>query len=224
MRSFFEQNKSILKTAFWVLISVGGFYAVQAFAVIRPPVVVAPVGPGGIQVPPAVVTRPPAVKPAVAPAVKPAVAPVVKPVVQPLHPLVPPSVIPAPAGPGGIHVSPVTPVFPVVKPAAPVPPSSNQATFGDLAIGVTGSFSGMGSLMIATAYLAGIGFSIAAIFKFKQHRDNPTQIPVGTPLALFIIGIILIFFPGIVKPTGSTIFGGNAISGGFSGNTNGLPQ
>ena len=98
-----------------------------------------------------------------------------------------------------------------------------EANLGNLATDVTGSFSGIGSLMIATSYLAGIGFSIAAIFKFKQHRDNPTQIPIGTPIALLVIGIILIFFPGIVKPAGSTIFGENATSGGFSGNTGGLP-
>ncbi|OGT06130.1 MAG: hypothetical protein A2X78_02040 [Gammaproteobacteria bacterium GWE2_37_16] len=99
-----------------------------------------------------------------------------------------------------------------------------ENNLGNLASGVTGSFTGIGSLMIATSYLAGIGFAIAAIFKFKQHRDNPTQIPIGTPLALLIIGIVLIFFPGIIKPAGTTIFGSSNTAGGFSGNTNLLPQ
>lgn len=98
-----------------------------------------------------------------------------------------------------------------------------EDNLGNLARGVTGSFSGIGSLMIATSYLAGIGFAIAAIFKFKQHRDNPTQIPIGTPIALLIIGIILIFFPGIIKPAGTTIFGSSSTAGGFSGNTAYLP-
>ena len=99
-----------------------------------------------------------------------------------------------------------------------------ENNLGNLASGVTGSFTGIGSLMIATSYLAGTGFAIAAIFKFKQHRDNPTQIPIGTPLALLIIGIVLIFFPGIIKPAGTTIFGSSNTAGGFSGNTNLLPQ
>ena len=98
-----------------------------------------------------------------------------------------------------------------------------EDNLGQLARGVTGSFTGIGSLMIATSYLAGIGFAIAAIFKFKQHRDNPTQIPIGTPLALLIIGIVLIFFPGIIKPAGTTIFGSSNTAGGFSGNTELLP-
>jgi intracellular multiplication protein IcmD len=89
----------------------------------------------------------------------------------------------------------------------------------DVATNITSAFKSVGELMIATAYLAGIGFVIAAIFKFKQHRDNPTQIPIGTPIALLVIGIFLVFLPGIIGPTGSTIFGGsqNNFAGGFRG-------
>lgn len=91
---------------------------------------------------------------------------------------------------------------------------------GGMAGSITESFSNVGRLMISTAYIAGIGFSIAAIFKFKQHRDNPTQIPIGTPIALLAIGIILIFLPGIIAPAGETIFGSNNVNnaaGGFTG-------
>lgn len=63
------------------------------------------------------------------------------------------------------------------------------------------------SLMITVAYLAGIGFGIAAIFKFKQHKDNPTQVPVGTPFALLIVSILLVFLPGIFKPAAKSVFG-----------------
>ena len=44
---------------------------------------------------------------------------------------------------------------------------------GTLASNVTQSYENIGKLMVSTAYLAGIGFGIAAIFKFKQHKDNP---------------------------------------------------
>ena len=50
--------------------------------------------------------------------------------------------------------------------------------------------------------LAGLGFGIAAIFKFKQHKDNPTQVPIGTPFALLAISVLLVFFPAIYKPAG----------------------
>ena len=35
-----------------------------------------------------------------------------------------------------------------------------------------------------------------AIFKFKQHKDNPTQVPVGTPVAMLAISAALVFLPG----------------------------
>jgi len=90
---------------------------------------------------------------------------------------------------------------------------------GNLAGHVTGSFQQLGKLMAATSYLAGFGFAIAGVFKFKQHKDNPTQIPMGTPIALLAVGIILIFLPGIIRPAGVTIFGNNVdnAAGGFTG-------
>lgn len=94
-------------------------------------------------------------------------------------------------------------------------------TIGNLADNITGSFQQLGKLMAATSYLAGFGFAIAGIFKFKQHKDNPTQIPMGTPIALLAVGIILIFLPGIIRPAGFTIFGNAATledtAGGFKG-------
>lgn len=91
---------------------------------------------------------------------------------------------------------------------------------------ITDAFKGLGQLMIAISYLAGIGFTIASIFKFKQHKDNPTQIPMGTPIALLGVGIILIFLPAIVGPIGETIFGTatyQSSAGGYKGTGGGLP-
>lgn len=99
-------------------------------------------------------------------------------------------------------------------------------SFGDNTVGlakvastVTASFTSIGELMAATAYLAGFGLTIAAIFKFKQHKDNPAQIPMGTPIAMLVIGICLIFLPGFIKPAGETIFGSSAndVAGGYTG-------
>lgn len=91
-------------------------------------------------------------------------------------------------------------------------------SLGSLAQNLTGSFKQIGQLMIGVAYLAGIGFGIAAIFKFKQHKDNPTQIPVGTPFALLAISVLLVFLPGLYQPAGKSIFGsGTLTAGGFTG-------
>lgn len=95
-----------------------------------------------------------------------------------------------------------------------------------LANNVTKSIGAFGELLISISYLAGIGFMVAAIFKFKQHKDNPTQVTVGTPIAMLFIGIGLVFLPYIVTQAGTTIIGKTPTSGqagGFTGNTSGLP-
>lgn len=92
-----------------------------------------------------------------------------------------------------------------------------QQTLGDLADNVIDSFESIGTLMIAASYIGGFGLTIAAIFKFKQHKDNPTQIPIGTPIALLVIGIILVFLPALFGSAGETVFKGEQEVGGFKG-------
>lgn len=95
--------------------------------------------------------------------------------------------------------------------------------FTEIADRLGTAFQGLARLMIAVSYLAGIGFVISSIFKFKQHKDNPTQIPLGTPLAMLVIGVVLIFLPAIIGPIGTSIFGENAKVGGFKGELQGIP-
>ena len=66
--------------------------------------------------------------------------------------------------------------------------------------------------MMGISYVAGIGFFIGAIFKFKQHKDNPTQIPMGTPIALLMIAMSLLFMPYLIKASGGTFAGDEAES------------
>jgi intracellular multiplication protein IcmD len=81
---------------------------------------------------------------------------------------------------------------------------------------VRGNFKAVAKLITAAAYIAGFGFAFAAILKFKAHKDNPTQIPVGTPIALIFIAAALIFLPTIFGVAGKTMFK-NAKAGGVSG-------
>ena len=57
------------------------------------------------------------------------------------------------------------------------------------------------------AYIAGLGFMIASFYKFKQHKDNPTQVPVGNPITMIAIATLLLFIGSLVAPIGETIFG-----------------
>lgn len=69
---------------------------------------------------------------------------------------------------------------------------------------ITSSLSNLGKLITAGSYLAGLGFAIASSFKFKQHKDNPTQIPVGTPIALVFIAAALLFLPSLATNLSSS--------------------
>lgn len=90
-------------------------------------------------------------------------------------------------------------------------------TLGDMASSITDSFTNIAKLITAGSYLAGLGFSVGAIMKFKQHKDNPTQIPIGTPIALVFIAAALLFLPTILGVAGQTMFGGAGTTAGPKG-------
>ena len=85
--------------------------------------------------------------------------------------------------------------------------AGNGVTLGTMASSITQTFTNVAKLITAGSYLAGLGFSVGAIMKFKQHKDNPTQIPIGTPIALVFIAAALLFLPSILGVTGATMFG-----------------
>ena len=105
--------------------------------------------------------------------------------------------------------------------------ASAFATEGDLssvADSISGGFGSFLSLMLSGAYLAGFGFLIGAVFKFKQHRDNPTQVPIGTPFMMMMVSVALIFLPSLVSSSGSQVFGSGAKAVGVSGTGSSLTQ
>jgi len=54
---------------------------------------------------------------------------------------------------------------------------------------------------------AGLGFIAAALLKFKQHKDNPTQHHVPESVALLLLGVALLILPTIINSTTGTIIG-----------------
>lgn len=95
----------------------------------------------------------------------------------------------------------------------------SSMTIGDVAVNIQQSFPPIIQLLVATSYVSGLGFGIAAIFKFKQVKDNPTQIPVSTPFALLGTSAMLVFLPALFAPVGVTLFGDDLQSGTPSGST-----
>jgi intracellular multiplication protein IcmD len=94
---------------------------------------------------------------------------------------------------------------------------ARSATVADIAKNVSGTFGAIAKLITAGAYVGGMVFFVVAILKFKQHKDNPSQIPIGTPIALLFVAAALIFLPTIFGTAGETIFGQGAKTAGIEG-------
>lgn len=90
---------------------------------------------------------------------------------------------------------------------------------GGVAANVTSNLSNIAKLVTAGSYVAGMAFAVGAIAKFKAHKDNPTQIPIGTPIMLLFVSAALIFVPSVFKATGTTLFGASGTVAGVSGIT-----
>jgi intracellular multiplication protein IcmD len=90
---------------------------------------------------------------------------------------------------------------------------------GAVAAKVTGNVANIAKLITAASYVAGMAFVVGAIVKFKAHKDNPTQIPIGTPIALLFVGAALIFVPTVFRVSGQTMFGASGQVSTVSGLT-----
>ncbi|MAJ82501.1 MAG: type IV secretion protein IcmD [Legionellales bacterium] len=99
-----------------------------------------------------------------------------------------------------------------------------EVGLGHIAVGLLHQYKYFASLILGTAFIAGLCFFVAALFKFKQHKDNPAQVTIGTPFAMIAISVGLIFLPSFIKPTGESLFGvAQTVSSGVSGDISQLP-
>ena len=80
-------------------------------------------------------------------------------------------------------------------------------TIGAVASNITESFVNVAKLITGGCYLAGLGFAVTAILKFKQHKDTPQQVTIGQPIAMVFIAAALLFLPSILNMAGYTMFG-----------------
>lgn len=95
---------------------------------------------------------------------------------------------------------------------AAAPPSG----IGDVVGNIKSTFNAFAKFITGAAYLTGLGFALGSIMKFKAHKDNPTQIPIGTPIALLFVAVALLFLPYLFGRVGKTVFGssgGTRVSG-----------
>lgn len=92
-----------------------------------------------------------------------------------------------------------------------------KETIGTMAESITSTFDSVGKMITASSYIAGLAFAISAILKFKQHKDNPQQTPIGQPIGLIFISVALLFLPSILGAAGETVFSSGAKTSGPQG-------
>ena len=80
-----------------------------------------------------------------------------------------------------------------------------SGTLGAVASNVTLSLSNIAKLITGGAYVAGLGFAVGAIVKFKAHKENPTQVPISQPIVFLFVGVALIFAPSVFKTSATTM-------------------
>ncbi len=90
-------------------------------------------------------------------------------------------------------------------------------TLGTMASTMTSTFGSVGKLVTAASYIGGLASSITAILQFKQHKDNPSQTPIGKPIGLVFIGAALLFLPTVFNVVGNTLFSGGGTTAGATG-------
>jgi intracellular multiplication protein IcmD len=89
-------------------------------------------------------------------------------------------------------------------------------TLAQVATAVTNNFAAVTNLITGAAYVGGTGMFLVAIFQFRQHKENPTQVPLSKPMMFLAIAAALVFLPSLIGVSGQTIFGVTSV-GGASG-------
>ena len=69
------------------------------------------------------------------------------------------------------------------------------------------------SIISNVALIVGIALICASFFKLKQHKDQPTQVPVSNGVTLLVIGAALTIFPVLLPTANKAAFGTDVNTG-----------
>lgn len=84
--------------------------------------------------------------------------------------------------------------------------ASEGQSLGGVAGTITKSMDNVAKLITAASYVAGVGFALMGMLKFKAHKDNPAQVPLSQPIVLLAIAAGLVFLPSLITSAGSTVW------------------
>lgn len=104
--------------------------------------------------------------------------------------------------------------------AAAFASATSGVGIGAVAKNVSSNLGNIAKLITAGSYVAGMGFGVGAIVKFKAHKDAPTQTALSVPIALLFVAAALMFIPSVFSSAGKTLYGTSGSVAGISGTMN----
>ena len=84
---------------------------------------------------------------------------------------------------------------------------------------VTMSWGSFQSILSAVAWLMGAGLGTIAIFKFKDHVDNPAQTPLSAGVKRMLAGGMLLSLPFMLNAVRGSLYGNMTVGGNSLKNT-----
>ncbi len=99
---------------------------------------------------------------------------------------------------------------------------ASDANISSIATTVTTQAHAIAKLLSVTAYVAGVGFSLAGVLQFKGHKENPQQVPLSKPVVMIVVAACLLYLPTVLDVAGTSVFGGRALSASTAGGMDGL--
>lgn len=95
---------------------------------------------------------------------------------------------------------------------------AHAANLGDVANNIGSSVDGGLSLLMKGSYFAGSACAAGALFKFKQHSDNPQQTPMKVPVILAVVAAGLLALPSFRQTSTDTVWGNGQAQSAYSNN------
>ncbi|MDB6095916.1 MAG: icmD [Francisellaceae bacterium] len=86
---------------------------------------------------------------------------------------------------------------------------------------VSSQLNSLATLLGRISYAAGIALAIVSLMKFKAHKDNPQQEPIGKAVTYLAVAGGLLFLPTVMDVASLSLFGSSGTAGSNIQITNG---
>lgn len=87
------------------------------------------------------------------------------------------------------------------------PSGSSYVSLATISKSVDNTVAELATVLIDVSIIAGIGFIIAAFFKFHQHKQNPNQVQMSQGVSLLLIGCGLTLIPLLIPTASVSVLG-----------------